>query len=786
VRGGDGREILPIPDREPVRATMYSARDEGASYDPIEPVRPPEGAPNILLILLDDAGFGSNSAFGGPCRTPTFERLAENGLRYTRFHTTAICSPTRQAMLTGRNHHSVGMGTVSDMATAAPGYTSVRPNTAATVASTLRYNGYSTSQFGKCHEIPSWEWSSMGPFDRWPTGMYGGFEYFYGFIGGETSQFFPTLTEGTTAITPGRGPEKGYHFTEDIADRARQWLSQQRGLVPDKPFFLYFAPGATHAPIHVPEEWRARYEGEFDQGWDVLRDQTFARQKELGVVPPDAGLTPRPAGIPAWDDVPDDLKPVLIRQMELYAAFLEHTDACIGRVIDAIGELGALDDTLIFVITGDNGASGEGTLSGTWNESLTMTGMLDVETPEFLRERLDTFGTPQSYPQYSLGWAHAMDTPYQWTKRVASHWGGTRNGLIVHWPNGIRARGEIRHQFHHVIDVTPTFLEVAHLPHPLIVNGVTQQPIEGVSMAYSFDHPGAPERHETQYFEVLGNRGIYHKGWTAVAAHSPPDPTWPKRSLDEDVWELYDTTSDWTQAHDLANEHPEKLEELKRLFLIEAAKHNVLPLDDRALERADPDLAGRPVLARGRRQRLYAGIGRLNAFSVINIKNKSHRITAEVVVPADGAEGVIVAQGGLVGGWTIYAKEGRPKYCYNFYGIDLYYVGGNEPLPEGTHLVRMDFDYEGPGVAKGGTARLFVDGRQVGEGTVERTQPRPFASDEPFEIGTDLGAPVTPDYGVHRFTGEVRWVEIEIPEGAPDYDEEIPAEERLQAALTVE
>ena len=784
MSAGTGREVLPIPDRPQVGATMYLAEHEDVDYEPIEPLRPPDGAPNILLVLLDDAGFGANSAFGGPCRTPTFERLAAGGLRYTRFHTTAICSPTRQSLLTGRNHHSVSMGTVSDMATAAPGYTSVRPNTAATIAETLRLNGYSTAQLGKCHEVPSWEWSPMGPFDRWPTGN--GFEYFYGFIGGETSQFYPSLTQGTTPVEPDRSPEEGYHLTEDLATRAQRWLSQQRSLVPDKPFFLYFAPGATHAPIHVPPDWLDRYRGEFDDGWDAARERTFARQKELGIVPPHCDLTLRPEGIPAWRDVSDEMKPVLVRGMELYAAFLEHTDVQIGRVVDAIEELGALEDTLIYVITGDNGASGEGTLHGTWNESLTMTGMADIETPDFLRERLDSFGTPRSYLQYSLGWAHAMDTPYQWTKRVASHWGGTRNGLIVHWPRGIRARGEMRHQFHHVIDVTPTLLEAANLPQPLIVHGVLQQPIEGVSMAYSFDAPDAPDRHETQYFEVLGNRGIYHKGFTAVTAHNPPVENWPERSLADDMWELYDTNTDWTQAHDLAAERPEVLEELQRLFLIEAAKYQVLPLDDRAAERADPDHAGRPVLARGTRQRLYQGIGRLNAFTIISTKNKSHSVTAEVVVPSDDCEGVIAAQGGFVGGWALYAKHGQPRYCYNFYGVELFHVEGTEQIPEGRHHVRMDFEYDGGGPAKGGTVRLFIDDRPAGEGRVERTQPLPFASDEPFEIGNDLGSAVTPDYAVHAFSGEVRWVEIRIPEGGRDNDHDISPQERMRAALTVE
>lgn len=778
------RAILPIPDRRDLTTPVYDASRQDAGFEPIRPVLPPSGAPNIVLVLLDDAGFGSSSTFGGPCRTPTFDRLAAGGLRYTRFHTTGMCSPTRLAMLTGRNHHSVGMGAVSDLATAAPGYTSKRPNTAATIAEALRLNGYSTAHFGKCHEVPSWEWSPMGPFDRWPTGN--GFEYFYGFIGGETSQFYPSLIEGTSPVVPDRTPEEGYHLTEDLASKARRWLLEQRSMAPDRPFLLYWAPGATHAPIHLPEPWLDRYRGEFDMGWDELRNRILARQKELGVVPADCDLTERPDGIPPWDDIDDQMKPVLARQMELYAAFLEHTDHCFGQVVDAIDEVGVLDDTLIMVVTGDNGASGEGTIDGTWNESLTMTGMTHIETQEFLRERISSFGTPESYPQYSLGWAHAMDTPYQWTKRVASHFGGTRNGLVVHWPNGIDARDELRHQFHHVVDIAPTFLEVADLPEPLRVHGVDQQPIEGVSMAYSFDDADAPERHRTQYFEILGNRSIYHDGWTAAAAHNPPVTGWPERSFDEDVWELYDTTTDWTQAHDVAEQHPEKLAELQRLFLIEAARHQVLPLDDRASLRADPDRAGRPVLARGPKQRIYRGVVRLNAFSILNMKNKSHRITAEVVVKDEPCEGVIAAQGGRVGGWALYAKDGRPWYCYNFYGIDLFHVEGTVEIPSGQHLVRMDFDYDGGGPAKGGTVRLFVDDRAAGEGRVERTQPLPFASDEPFEIGTALGSAVTPEYTTHEFRGAVNWVEIEVPADGKDCDDQVPGEDRLRASLIVE
>lgn len=779
------REVLPIPDSQQQGLITYDARDPDSSFPPIEQLRPPAGAPNIFIILLDDAGFGSNSAFGGPCRTPTFERLAAGGLRYTRFHTTALCSPTRLALLTGRNPHSVGMGTVADMATSAPGYNSRRPNTAATVAEILRLNGYSTSQFGKCHEIPTWEMSPMGPFDRWPTGG-NGFEYFYGFIGGETSQFYPSLYEGTTPVEPTKRPEEGYHLTDDLADRAIAWLGQQRTLAPDRPFLLYFAPGATHAPHHVPADWLDRYRGEFDKGWDVVREETFARQKELGVIPQDAVLTPRHPDSPAWDDVSPEMKPVLARQMEVYAAFLEHTDYHIGRIIDAMEQFGVLEDSLIFAITGDNGASGEGSLQGTWNESLTMTGMTHLETPEFLRQRIDEFGTPAAYNHYAVGWAHAMDTPYQYTKQVASHWGGTWNGLIVHWPRGIRARGEMRHQFHHVIDVAPTLLEVAALPHPVMVHGVAQQPIEGVSMAYSFDDADAPDRRETQYFEMVGNRGIYHKGWTAVTKHRAPWETMPAPSFDEDVWELYDTNTDWTQSHDLAREEPARLRTLQRLFLIQAARHNVLPLDDRAAERADPDRAGRPVQVRGRRQVVYGHMGRLHAFSVINIRNKSYSITAEVHVPRSGAEGVIVARGGRVGGWALYAKDGRPKYCYNFYGIDLFHVEGTEAIPPGTHQVRMAFHYDGGGVGKGGTVHLFIDGKKVSQGRVERTQPLPFASDEPLGLGRDYGSHVTQDYEGDKFSGEVTRIEINVAADAVDEDYRITPEERMRVALTVQ
>ena len=518
---------------------------------------PPEGAPNVLVILIDDVGFGASSAFGGPCATPNAERLAAGGLKFNRFHTTALCAPTRQALLTGRNHHSVGMGSITETATSAPGNSSLRPNTKAPLAMTLKLNGYSTAQFGKCHEVPVWQSSPMGPFDAWPSGG-GGFETFYGFIGGENNQWDPALYEGTTPVEPPATPEEGYHLTEDLADHAIGWIRSQKALMPDRPFFVYFAPGATHAPHHVPKEWADKYAGKFADGWDAQRERTFARQKELGVIPADAELTPRHDEIPAWDDMPAELKPVLEREMEVYAGFLEHTDHHVGRVLDAIEDLGVLENTLIYYIIGDNGASAEGTLNGAFNEMANFNGMAALETPEFMASKLDELGSPSSYNHYAVGWAWAMDTPFQWTKQVASHWGGTRNGTIVHWPNGIDERGGLRTQFTHCIDVAPTILEAAGLPEPTMVNGVQQSPMEGTSMLYSFREPDAPERHDLQYFEMFGNRGIYYKGWSAVTKHRTP---WVMvggvvPAFDDDVWELYDGNVDYSQARDLAAEQP--------------------------------------------------------------------------------------------------------------------------------------------------------------------------------------------------------------------------------------
>lgn len=778
------RQILPIPDQTPIGLTTYDAKDPDTHYPPIRDLRPPAGAPNVLIVLLDDVGFGASSAFGGPCNTPTFEKLASQGLKYTRFHTTALCAPTRQALLTGRNHHSVGMGNITETATAAPGYSSVRPNTKAPLAETLKLNGYSTAYLGKCHEVPVWQTSPMGPFDGWPTGG-GGFEYFYGFIGGENNQWEPALYEGTTPIEPPKTPEQGYHLTEDLADKAIAWVSQQKALMPDKPFFMYFAPGATHAPHHVPKEWIEKYKGKFAHGWDQQREITFAKQKELGVISPDAQLTQRHAEIPAWEDMNPQLKPVLEREMEVYAAFLEHTDYHVGRVIETLERLGILDETLVYVIIGDNGASAEGTLQGAFNEMANFNGMAALETPEFMLSKLDEFGSPESYNHYAVGWAWAMDTPYQWTKQVASHWGGTRNGTVVHWPKKIEEKGGIRNQFCHVIDIAPTILELAGIPEPIMVNGVQQSQYEGTSMVYSFNDAKAPERHEVQYFEMFGNRGIYYKGWSAVTKHRTPWVMTNQKMLpfDDDVWELYDGSKDWTQAHDLSKEMPEKLHELQRQFLIEAVKYNVLPLDDRQVERCNPEIAGRPTLIKGNSQLFFAGMGRLSENSVVNIKNKSFSVTSQLQVPSEGVEGVIIAQGGRFGGWSVYTHEGKAKFVYNVLGIQSFVTEAEQPIPPGQHQVRMEFNYDGGGLGKGGNVTLYYDGQPVGTGRVEHTQAFIFSADETTDIGYESGTPVTPDYTFNssRFTGKIDWVQLDV--GTDNHDHLINPEDQLKIIM---
>lgn len=779
------RSILPIPDRTQVRLTTYDAKDPNTKFAPITPLRPPKGAPNVLVVLLDDVGFGASSAFGGPVNMPTAERLAASGLKYTRFHTTALCSPTRAALLSGRNHHSVGMGGVTEMATSAPGYSSLRPNTKAPLPEILKLNGYATAQFGKCHEVPTWQTGPTGPFDQWPTGG-GGFEYFYGFIGGECNQYEPELYDGTTAVTPPKKAAEGYHLTEDLADKAINWMRQQKALAGgDKPFFVYFAPGATHAPHHVPKEWADRYKGKFDHGWDKQRELTFARQRELGVIPQDCELTKRHDEIPAWDDMPDDLKPVLAREMEVYAGFLEHADHHVGRLIAALEDLGVLDDTLIYYIIGDNGASAEGTLQGTFNEAVLLNGITGIETPEFLKAHIDEFGTPAAYNHYAVGWAHAMCTPYQWTKQIASHWGGTRNGTVVHWPNGIKAKGELRHQFSHVIDVAPTILEAARLPEPEMVHGITQSPMEGTSMLYSFDGASAEERHDVQYFEMFGNRGIYYKGWSAITKHRTPWVVTATGTIpfDQDAWELYDGSKDSTQARDLAEQMPERLKELHLMFAIEAVKYNVFPLDDRLVERFNPAVAGRPILVQGHSQTLFPGMGRLSEHAVLPMKNVSYSVTAEITVRDHAIDGVIIAQGGRFGGWSLYAQDSKAAFAYNYFGLEIYRVRAQQPIPAGTHQVRAEFAYDGGGVGKGGTLTLYYDGQEVGQGRIPHTQPLIFSAEESTDIGYESGSLVIPDYPAHNghFTDTIHWVQLDV--GQDNFSHLVTPEDRLRVMM---
>jgi arylsulfatase A-like enzyme len=752
------RTQLPIPDTQykyPGKVPL-DARD--AKFPPLRELRPPKGAPNVVVILIDDMGFGIPSTFGGGVNMPALDSLAREGLRYTQFHTAALCSPTRQALLTGRNHHSVGMGAVADIATAAPGYNSIRPNEAATIAQIMRMNGYNTAAFGKWHQTPVWQVSVSGPFTHWPTGE--GFEKFYGFIGGETNQWSPLIYDGVAHVEPPRRP--GYNFMTDMTDQAIAWMRFQHTMTPDKPFFLYFAPGAVHAPHHTPKEWRDKYAGKFGEGWDKYREETLARQKRLGVVPQTTKLAPWAPGVKHWDELSPDQKKAAELLMENFAGFSEYTDHEIGRLIDALKHLGIFDNTLIFYIAGDNGMSAEGGLAGTINEMASFNGVPD--TAENILKHAAEIGGPMTFPHIPVGWALAGDTPFQWTKQVASHYGGTRNGMVISWPARIKDAGGIRTQWHHVIDITPTILEAAKLPQPKTVDGVKQKPIEGVSMVYTFDNPNAPTRHRTQYFEIFGNRGIYHDGWTAVTKHRTPWLAIEKPpKFTEDKWELYNTNDDFSQSRDLAAKYPDKLKELQQLFLAEAEKYNVLPLDDRTAERFVPALAGRPSLMGPRTSiTLYPGMTAMAENATLDIKNRSHSVTAIVQIPNKGAEGVIIAQGGRFGGWSLYMKGGKLKYCYNWLGRTRYTLESKDIIPAGKATLKFEFAYDGGGLGKGGTGRLYVNDQKAAEGRIDRTVPFIFSADETEDVGEDLGTPVTEDYkeGENQFTGIIEKVTI--------------------------
>ncbi|HSG72469.1 MAG TPA: arylsulfatase [Planctomycetaceae bacterium] len=719
-----------------------------------------EDAPNILLVLIDDCGFGQTSTFGGGIPTPVFDRVASQGLRYTRFHTTALCSPTRAALLCGRNHHSVGTGVIGEAGTGFPGYSGIIPSSAGTFAEILREYGYMNAWFGKNHNVPDWETSLVGPFDRWSADL--GFDYFYGFVGGDTDQFHPAIVENKKRLEPPETNEDGtpYHFTTDIADKAIRMMRASKAVAPQRPFFVYFSTGATHAPHQVPEEWIAKFKGKFDSGWDAYREETFARQKKMGIVPAKTQLTARPDSLSAWDSLPEAERKVYARMMEVFAAFTAHTDHEVGRLLDTIEEMGETDNTIVIYLAGDNGSSAEGGLNGLLNEMTFFNGI-----PEPLDKKLDAIdelGSDKHYNHFPAGWAHAVDTPFQWTKQIASHFGGTRNGLAISWPKKIKAKGEIRDQFHHVIDIAPTLLEVIGIEPPTELNGILQKPIEGISMAYTFADAKAEDRRTTQYFEMLGNQGIYHDGWMASAIRGVP---WLSENPPADLlnmpWELYHVDEDFSQAVDLAKEHPEKLQELVKLFFAEAARYNVLPLDDRKTERLN--VANRPSLTEGRTKFVYPNLLRLPEGASPDLKHKNHEITADVTIPEDGAEGMLFTQGGRFAGYGLYLKDGKLIYHYNLAGVERYTVTSDKAIPTGKVKLKAVYKTDSEKPFAGADVTLFANDRQIGKGRVEKSIPNRVTLDETLDIGFDTGTPISDDFEVpFKFTGQLKTVTIEL------------------------
>jgi len=731
---------------------------------PIFSIKPPEGAPNVVIVLIDDIGFGATTPFGGAIETPTFERLANEGLRFNSFHTTALCSPTRASLLSGRNHHEVNVGSVMEVATGFPGNQGNRPNDAKYVAETLRQNGYSTAAFGKWHETPTWEVSVSGPFFNWPTNS--GFDKFYGFIGGETNHWDPVIFDGITKMSKKDDPD--YHFTTDMTTEAVEWVKFQQAMTPDKPFFIYYATGATHAPHHAPKEWIEKYNGKFDKGWMAYREEAFARQKAMGIIPENTRLAPMPEDIMAWEALSNQERELYALQMEAFAGFTEHTDNEVGRLVDAIDDIGVLDNTLLIYIMGDNGSSGEGGLTGTYNEMIHLNGIFDAETTESMLARADDWGGPNSFPHFSSGWAVATAAPFTWTKQMAADFGGTRNGMVMHWPKGIKAKGEIRSQFHHVNDVAATILEATNLPHPKSVNGVPQKPLTGVSMLYAAKDANAKDRHTTQYFEMFGNRAIYHDGWLARVVHRVPWGSEPINTLQDDVWDLYNVDEDFSLTNNLASQNPEKLKEMQDLFDKEAIANNVFPLDDRVFERFNAAIAGRPDLMGDRKSLTLAnGMVGLLENTFINEKNNSKTITANVQLKGND-RGVILTQGGKFGGWALYMDDGKPAYTYNWFGLDRYTIASPVAINNPNAEIKLQFDYDGGGTGKGGLATLYVDGKKVAEGRVEKTEPLVYSADETVDVGVDEATQVADNVfeDVHdsEFTGFVTSVTIAIPE----------------------
>lgn len=776
------RTVLPIPDAPVPTITTLDARDVKAPQRMV--IKAPAGAPNVVIVLLDDIGFGQSSAFGGPIKMATLDMLAAGGLRFNNFHTTALCSPTRTALLTGRNHHVNNAGAIMELATAFPGNTGVRPLSVAPLAEMLRLNGYSTAAFGKYHETPPWEVSVSGPYDRWPT--HSGFDKFYGFIGGETNQWAPAIYDGTVRVEHENTP--GYHFTVDMTNQAIAWMQAQHTLTPDKPFFVYFATGALHAPHHVPKEYIDRYKGKFDQGWDALQAETYARQKQMGVIPANADLTKRPKEIPSWDSQTPDQKKLEVRQMETFAGFGEHTDEQVGRLVDALQDMGVTDNTLFIYIVGDNGASAEGGPEGTYNEMMALNGI--ISTPAINMPHLEQWGDPSTFPHYAIGWAWAGDAPFQWTKQIASHYGGTTNGTVIRWPARIKAKGEIRSQFTYVTDIAPTVLEAAGLPFPKSVDGTVQRPFDGTSMIYSFDNPKAPETHTTQYFEMFGNRGIYDHGWIAATRHSIPWLLTQNPPFSQDVWELYNTTDDFSEAHDLAAQNPAKLKELQDVFTKEAIKNHVLPIDDRRAERFNAAIAGRPDLMGDRTSlTLYPGMFGLSENAFINVKNRTYTVTASVELHDSSTNGVIIAQAGAFGGWVLYMKDGKVHHEYNFFGVERTNIASSSALSAGKHVIKYAFIADAPKPGTGGKCTLFVDGQQVVEGYIPKTQPFAFSADEGVDVGMDGETAVSNDYkeGNNKFTGTIVKVTVDVkPSGLSAADQKAVADAEEAAAAAIE
>lgn len=756
----DGR-YLPNPPPTFGGAIGLSAKDSKPYWPP--QIVPPKGAPNILLIKTDDAGYGVPGTFGGVVPTPALDRIAQAGLRYTQFNSTALCSPSRAALITGRNHHSVGFGVISEQATGYPGYDSILGLDNASVGEILKDNGYATSWFGKNHNTPSYQYSLAGPYDQWPSGM--GFEYFYGFMGGETDQWTPYLFRDHTQIFPWIG-KPGYNLTTDMADEAIGYMRQLSVVAPDKPFFLYYVPGGTHAPHHPTQEWVDKFKGKFDMGWNAMRDQIFANQKKLGVIPANAQLTPWPNDLPKWDTLDADSKKLFARQAEVYAAYVAYTDNEIGRVIQAVDDLGKLDNTLVIYIEGDNGTSAEGSTVGTPFDLAAIEG-INVPVKEQLKY-YDVWGSDKTQPHMSVAWSWAFDTPFKWTKQVASHFGGTRQGMAMAWPARIKDAGGIRTQFHHLIDIVPTILEATGIQAPVMVNGVAQKPIEGVSMAYSWDKENAntASRRTTQYFEMLANRAIYHDGW--MASTTPPLAPWllglgkMPEVVNGYTWELYNLNEDYSQNNDLAAKMPDKLQELKELFLVEAAKYGVFPLDNDFLQRV---LAPRPSATAGKTLFTYSGeISGLPSGNAPDIVNKSYTVTAEVDVPQGGGDGMLVTQGGRFGGYGLYLLKGKPVFLYNLLALEKFRWEGQDALTPGKHTIVFTFKYDGGGPGKGGSGVLNVDGKEVASQKVANTVPFLMTIDETFDVGVDTRTGVEDgDYQVpFQFTGTIDKLSVQL------------------------